>query len=74
MFGDYVDEGDLRPHTQDVYRYEWTRPLEGTLSRRDAAELMLTDVRHWPSYLSPAARQHEQAERLLRAVRSNANV
>ena len=81
VFEAYMDEGDLKPRTRDIYTYQWERLIRADepgvidLGNRDAASLTPSDVAEWRASLPPAPRQRQQAVDLLRAVlnlRSNA--
>jgi len=74
IFKAYMDEGDLKPRTRDIYTYQWERLIRADepgvidLGNRDAASLTASDVAVWRASLPPAARQRQQAADLLRAV------
>ena len=68
LFEDYLDEGDLKQGTIDLYRYQWHRFIEPSIGAQAVAELTATDVADWRAQLPPGSRQREQTEDLLRAV------
>jgi integrase len=74
VFAAYMDEGDLKPRTRDIYTYQWERLIRADgphvidLGNRDAATLTPSDVAEWRASLPPAPRQRQQAVDLLRAV------
>jgi len=74
VFAAYMEEGDLKPRTRDIYTYQWERLIRADepgvmdLGRRDAASLTAGDVASWRATLPAAARQRQQAADLLRAV------
>jgi integrase len=68
LFEDYLDEGDLKQGTIDLYRYQWHRFIEPTIGAQAVAELTATDVADWRNRLPSGARQREQTEDLLRAA------
>lgn len=68
LFASYMDEGDLKPRTRDLYTYQWARLMEPTIGTYEAAKITPTDVAEWRSALPPAPRQREQASDMVRAV------
>lgn len=68
LFDAYLDDGDLKPRTVDLYRYQFDRLIRPTLGDREAATLTPTDVAEWRASLPDAPRQRDQAHDLLRAV------
>ena len=68
LFEDYLEEGDLKQGTIDLYRYQWHRFIEPSIGAQAVAELTATDVADWRAQLPPGSRQREQTEDLLRAV------
>lgn len=68
LFEDYLEEGDLKQGTIDLYRYQWHRLIEPSIGAQAVAELTATDVADWRAELPPGSRQREQTEDLLRAV------
>ncbi len=68
LFEDYLDEGDLKQGTIDLYRYQWHRFIQATIGAQAVAELTATDAADWRNQLPPGSRQREQTEDLLRAV------
>lgn len=74
VFAAYMEEGDLKPRTRDIYTYQWERLIRADepgvidLGKRDVATLTASDVAAWRATLPAAARQRQQAADLLRAV------
>ena len=68
LFEDYLEEGDLKQGTIDLYRYQWRRFIQDTIGALAVAELTATDVADWRNHLPPGTRQREQTEDLFRAV------
>ncbi|MBD8605482.1 hypothetical protein IFT73_01330 [Aeromicrobium sp. CFBP 8757] len=68
LFNDYLDEGDLRQGTIDLYTYQWDRFIRESIGTEPVADLTATDVATWRTTLPAGARQREQSEDLLRAV------
>ena len=68
LFAGYLDEGDLRRGTIDLYTYQWDRFIRHTIGTEPVTDLTATDVATWRTTLPSGARQREQAEDLLRAV------
>ena len=68
LFDAYLADGDLRPRTLDLYRYQFDRLIAPGLGTREVASLTPTDVAEWRASLPPAPRQRDQASDLLRAV------
>jgi len=68
LFEEYLDEGDLKQRTIDLYRYQWRRFIEESIGTQPVADMTATEVARWRAALPPAKRQREQVENLLRAV------
>jgi integrase len=68
LFEDYLEEGDLKQGTIDLYRYQWHRFIQDTIGALPVSDLTATDVADWRNRLPSGARQREQTEDLLRAV------
>lgn len=68
LFDAYLADGDLRPRTLDLYRYQFDRLIAPGLGTREIASLTPTDVAEWRASLPLAPRQRDQASDLLRAV------
>lgn len=68
LFDAYLADGDLRPRTLDLYRYQFDRLIAPGLGTREVASLTPTDVAEWRASLPPAPRQQDQASDLLRAL------
>ncbi|MBD8605474.1 hypothetical protein IFT73_01290 [Aeromicrobium sp. CFBP 8757] len=68
LFAGYLEEGDLRHGTIDLYTYQWDRFIRDSIGTEPVTELTATDVATWRTTLPTGARQREQAEDLLRAV------
>jgi len=68
LFAGYLDEGDLRQGTIDLYTYQWDRFIRATIGTEPVTDLTATDVASWRTTLPAGARQREQSEDLLRAV------
>ena len=68
LFAGYLDEGDLRRGTVDLYTYQWDRFIRQSIGPEPVAELTATDVATWRTTLPAGARQREQSEDLIRAV------
>ena len=68
LFEDYLEEGDLKQGTIDLYRYQWHRFIQDTIGALPVSDLTATDVADWRGQLPSGSRQREQTEDLLRAV------
>lgn len=68
LFTSYLDEGDLRRGTVDLYTYQWDRFIRDTVGAEPVTDLTATDVAIWRGTLPAGTRQREQSEDLLRAV------
>jgi len=71
LFTGYLDEGDLKPGTVDLYTYQWDRFIRPSIGTEPVTDVTATDVASWRATLPAGARQREQAEDLLRAITSN---
>lgn len=67
-FASYMDEGDLKPRTVDLYRYQWDRLISPVLGNREVLDLTTSQVNAWRATLPTAPRQRQQAVDLLRTV------
>ncbi len=68
LFTGYLEEGDLKPGTIDLYTYQWDRFIRQSIGTEPVADVTATDVATWRTTLPAGARQREQAEDLIRAV------
>lgn len=68
LFAVYMEEGDLKPRTRDLYLYQWGRMIEGSIGREQVTQVTPLMVAEWQMGLPTAPRQREQARGLLRAV------
>lgn len=68
LFASYMDEGDLKPRTRDLYSSQWQRLVAQTLGDQAVTSVTPTMVAQWRASLPPAPRQREQVGDLVRAV------